>query len=191
MWAIVIISIAGIILTATHDGGAQWGARFLLVTAPPLIVLAASGATDAMQAGRWRPIRIVLVVAVLIAGALTSRSAYQELRGAKREYARLVQETASMTTAGDVIVTNVWWFDQITAPLYRSRVFLFTPDAVSISNALTDLAKVNVSRLKLVWSFDGQTSVEEALHGSCFRVLGVRDIPEHRLRVASAQCGAY
>ena len=190
MWAIVIVSIAGIILTATHDGGAQWGARFLLVTAPPVIVLAASGATDAMQAGRWQAIRIVLVGAVLIAGVLTSRSAYQELRGAKRDYARLVQETASMTTPGDVIVTNVWWFDQITAPLYRSRVFLFTPDAVSTSNALTDLSKANVSRLKLVWSSDGHTSLDEALHGSCFRVLGVHDIPEHRLRVASAQCGA-
>jgi hypothetical protein len=190
MWVVVIISIAGIILTATHDGGAQWGARFLLVTAPLLMVLGASGATDAMHAGRWHAIRIVLVVAVLIAGALTSRSAYQELRGAKRAYARLVHETASLTAAGDIIVTNVWWFDQITAPLYRSRIFLFTPDLVSTSTALTDLSKAGVSRLKLVWSSDGPTSPDDALHGSCFQLLGVRDIPEHRLRIASAQCRA-
>ena len=36
--------IAGvlIVLTATHDGGAQWGPRFLLVIAPALLLLAAA-----------------------------------------------------------------------------------------------------------------------------------------------------
>ena len=35
-------------LSSTHDGGAQWGPRFLLIAAPALIVLAAANATDAL-----------------------------------------------------------------------------------------------------------------------------------------------
>jgi hypothetical protein len=181
--------VAGIVLTATHDGGAQWGARLLLVAAPPLMVLAARGATEAMGAGQWQVTRVALVLLALIGGVATSRSAYQELRSTKREYARLVQTTASLTAPGDVIVTNIWWFDQIAASLYGSRVFLYTADAASASGALDDLSRANVRRLELVWASDADTSMEDVVRGSCFHILGVHDVPQHTLRLASAQCG--
>jgi hypothetical protein len=187
---IAAVSIVGIVLTATHDGGAQWGARFLLVAAPPLIVLAARGATEAMGAGRLQVIRIALVLLAVLGGIATSRSAYLELRSAKREYARLVQTIASSTASGDVIVSNVWWFDQIAASLYGSRVFLYTPDRVSTNNALNDLSGANVHQLALVWASDADASLDDVVRGSCFHVLKVRDIPQQRLRLASAQCGA-
>jgi hypothetical protein len=190
LYTIALVTLAGIVLTATHDGGAQWGARLLLVTAPPLMVLSARGATQAMGAGRWQVTRIALVLLTLIAGLATTRSAYQELRSAKREYARLVQTTASVAAPGDVIVTNVWWFDQIAASLYGSRVFLYTADRASASSALDDLARSNVRRLELAWASDADASLDDVVHGSCFRIVGVREVPEHRLRLASALCGA-
>ena len=51
-------AVAGVVLTATNDGGAQWGVRYLLVAAPPLLLLAARAATDAAGAGRWRALRV-------------------------------------------------------------------------------------------------------------------------------------
>jgi hypothetical protein len=190
LYVIALVTLAGIVLTATHDGGAQWGARLLLVTAPPLMVLAARGATEAMGAGRWQAVRVALVVLTLFAGLATSRSAYQELRSTKREYARLVQMTASSTAPGDIIVTNVWWFDQIAASLYGSRVFLYTADHSSAASVLDDLSSANVHRLELAWGSDADASVDDVVRGSCFRIVSVREVPEHRLRLASARCGA-
>src|SRR5262245_8073039 len=190
LYVIALVTLVGIVLTATHDGGAQWGARLLLVTAPPLMVLAARGATQAVGVGRWRAARVALVLLALTAGLTTSRSAYQELRSTKREYARLVQTTASLTAPGDVIVTNVWWFDQIAASLYGSRVFLYTADGASASSVLDDLSRANVHRLELAWTSDADTALDDVVRGSCFRIVGVRDVPEHGLRLASALCGA-
>jgi hypothetical protein len=186
---ITLIMVAGIVLTATHDGGAQWGARLLLVTAPPLMVLGARGAAEAMRAGRWQVARVALVILALIGGMATSRSAYQELRNTKREYASLVQTTTSLTAPGDVIVTNIWWFDQIAASLYGNRVFLYTADRASATSALDDLARANVRRLELVWASDADASMEDVVRGSCFHILGAHDVPQHMLRLASAQCG--
>ena len=190
LYVIALVTLAGIVMTATHDGGAQWGARLLLVSAPPLMVLTARGAAQAMGAGRWQVTRVALVLLTLIAGLATSRSAYQELRSTKREYARLVQTTASLSAPGDIIVTNVWWFDQIAASLYGSRVFLYTADGASASSALDDLSRANVHRLELAWTSDADTALDDVVRGSCFRIVGVRDVPEHRLRLASALCGA-
>ena len=36
-----LVAVAGVVLTATNDGGAQWGTRYLLIAAPPLLLLAA------------------------------------------------------------------------------------------------------------------------------------------------------
>jgi len=190
LYVIALVTVTGIVLTATHDGGAQWGARLLLVTAPPLMVLAARGATEAIGAGRWQVTRVALVVLALIGGVATSRSAYQDLRSTKREYARLVQTTASLTAPGDVIVTNVWWFDQIAASLYGSRVFLYTADRASATSALDDLSRASVRRVELVWASDADaSSMRDIVRGSCFHILDVHDVPQHTLRLASAQCG--
>jgi len=189
LYVIALVTLVGIVLTATHDGGAQWGARLLLVTAPPLMVLAARGATQAVGVGRWRAARVALVLLTLIAGLATSRSAYQELRSTKREYARLVQSTASLTAPGDIIVTNVWWFDQIAASLYGSRVFLYTADRASATSALADLSTANVHRLALVWASDADSSLDDVVQGSCFHIVDIHEAREHRLRLASARCG--
>src|SRR4029453_7092506 len=189
LYVIALVTLAGIVLTATHDGGAQWGARLLLVTAPPLIMLAARGATQAVGAGRWQVARVVLVLLTLLAGLATSRTAYQELRSTKRGYARLVQTTASLTAPGRVLVTNVGWFDQIAASLYGSRVFLYTADRASATSALDDLSTANVHRLELVWASDADSSLDDVVHGSCFRIVGIHEAREHRLRLASALCG--
>ena len=60
---------------------------------------------------------------------MTSRAAYLELRGTKRNYDGLVAATASFTPPGGIVLTNAWWLDQVAAALHGSRTFLFVPDA--------------------------------------------------------------
>jgi hypothetical protein len=189
LYLLALVPLCAVVLTATHDGGAQWGPRFLLVSVPPLIVLGACGATDAVGGGRWRALRLALVGVILVAGVATSRAAYRELRGAKRSYARAVLATAQMAPPGTHIVTNVWYLDQIAASLHDSRVFLYVPDRDSAARALGELSRANVRHVVLVSSFgDSPAWLDPVALDSCFKPVDVRDLAEHRLRMLSAEC---
>lgn len=88
----------------------------------------ARAASDATGEGRWRYARLGLVAMVLVCGGLTSRAAYLELRSAKCNYAGTVAATASFVPPGQVVLTNLWWFDQVTASLHGTRVFAYAAD---------------------------------------------------------------
>jgi hypothetical protein len=184
-----LVTVAGVVLTATNDGGAQWGTRYLLVAAPPVLLLAARGATDASGAGSWRSLRLALLALVLLAGAATSRSAYLELRGAKRSYQGLVDAVASAAPPGRVLVTNLWWLDQVAAALHGTRVFLYVPDAAAAASALAIAREERVDTITLAWSVDESPfPLEAALEGTCFRTMATREAPLRRVRLATARC---
>jgi hypothetical protein len=189
LYAIALITLVGIVLTATHDGGAQWGPRFILIASPFLIVLAARGASAAAGEGRAQLLRGALIVIVLLAGTVTERSAYLELRGAKRQYGRIVSATSTLTNEGDVILTNVWWFDQVNASLYGHRVFLYVPTLPAATQALNELATAKTMAVELVWTdeTDGESLVP-ATTNTCFHIAEVQSIPERALHIASARC---
>jgi hypothetical protein len=190
LYAVAAVSMVGIVLTAAHDGGAQWGPRFLLIVTPVLIVLAAHNASDALRNGRHRALRIGLVALIVLAGIATSRAAYRELRGSKLAYARVVSTTADVAPAGGVLLTNVWWFDQITAPLYGTRTFLFAGTQGAAAEILRELTRARVTRVTLVTTGEqGGETLDDAVNGTCFRVVGRRGLPERNLRFSSARCG--
>ena len=188
-----LVTVAGVVLTATNDGGAQWGTRYLLVAAPALLLLAARGATDAASAGAWRAPRLAMLAVILLAGAATSRSAYLELRGAKRNYEGLVAATESFTRPGDVILTNLWWLDQVTAALHGTRTFLYVADSATAARALATLRAQRIDAVTLAWSADGAESpfpLDAALDGTCFRTTAMRDAEPRSIRFAAARCAA-
>ena len=188
-----LVAVAGVVLTATNDGGAQWGTRYLLIAAPPLLLLAARAATDATGDGRWRVPRLAVLSVILLAGAATSRSAYLELRGAKRNYQSLVAATQSFTRPGDVIVTNLWWLDQVTAALHGTRTFLYVADSAAASRALATLRAERIDEVALAWSADGAESpfaLDAALDGTCFRTEAVHEVALRSVRFAAARCAA-
>ena len=187
------VAVTGVVFTATNDGGAQWGTRFLLVAAPPLLLLAARSATDAAGTGAWRPARLALLAVILLAGAATSRSAYLELRGTKRNYDSLVAATQTFTRPGDIILTNLWWFDQVNATLHGTRTFLYAADGAAAARALTTLGAEHIDAVTLAWSADAAESsfpLEAALAGTCFRTSAIRDAEPRSIRFAAAHCAA-
>ena len=190
LYAVAAFSTVAILLTAIHYGGAQWGPRFLLVMSPALIVLATHGASEAMKDGFARRVRVGLVVLVLITGLAASRAAYRELRGSKRAYARVVSTTADVSKSGEVLLTNVWWFDQIAAPLYGTRTFLYAGTEQVATEIVGELTSARIDRVTLVTTMeDGGAELDGALDGTCFRIVDRRVIPERSLRFASARCG--
>jgi hypothetical protein len=183
------VTVVGVLLTATNDGGAQWGTRYLLIAAPPLLLLAARGATDAAGQGALRWPRLAALVVILLAGAATSRAAYLELRGAKRSYEGLVAAVAGAVPPGGVIVTNAWWLDQIAAALHRSRTFLYVPDEPAAARAFALLQNERIEHVTVAWSEEEPPfRLEAVLDRTCFRIGAVREIPLRAMRLAPAHC---
>jgi hypothetical protein len=184
-----LVAAAGVVLTATNDGGAQWGTRYLLIAAPPLLLLASRGATQAAASGAWRTPRLALLALVLLAGAMTSRDAYVELRGTKRNYAGLVAEVSAVAPPGGVIVTNAWWLDQVAAVLHGSRTFLYVPDRAAAARAIATLRDERIDAVTLASSQDeAPYTLEEVLDGTCFRATAARHVSLRRVRLVNARC---
>ncbi|MGE5815166.1 MAG: hypothetical protein ACM36C_11810 [Acidobacteriota bacterium] len=184
---ISLITLSGITLTSTHDGGAQWGPRFLLIAAPALVLLAAKAAQELTTAVPYRTLTAVLVVLVCMCGAASTRRAYRELRASKRYYARVVAAAQRVIPPGGYAITDVWWFDQIAAPLWRSRTILYVKDEPTTRTATEALALAGIVSVVLVSS--GEEPGEFGVTGSCFHEVHVEAIEERRLRFATLQCG--
>lgn len=186
--AIAAVAAAGIILTATHDGGAQWGPRFLLITTPALLPLAAAAAWRLItRPGHTRALRWALVGVVLAASVWSSRAAYVELRGAKRGYAALVAHLAALTPDGGIIVTDVWWLDQIAAPLHGRRVFLVASDDAEARMVAGDLEAAGVRAFMLVDGDEPPGALAAAIEGGgCYTTQPAGTMATRNLRVSAA-----
>jgi hypothetical protein len=71
---------------------------------------------------------------------VVQRGAYKNLQGAKRAYGRLLEFVERGTSPNGYIVTDLWWFQQVTAGLYPTRTVLFVDGDASARRALTLLA---------------------------------------------------
>jgi hypothetical protein len=106
-----------VFFTMPHTGGAQWSARFFLPVAPLAAVLAA-------QALERRGTRIL--AAVTIAASIGVQVyGVAHLRHAKRITSQIARMTASLAAPGDLVVSDLFWFPQVTATLYPTRRMLY------------------------------------------------------------------
>lgn len=185
---IAAVTTIGVLLTSTHDGGAQWGPRFLLIATPALIVLAASAVAEAIQVGPHRLLRSLLVLLLVGASVWATRGAYRELRGAKQYYARLVDAVASRTGDGGYVITNIWWFDQICASLYPSRTILFAETTEDAGPAIRSLQQAGVTSVMLAWSREETAPLNDVLAGSCYAIDEVTSLSERQVTLATAVC---
>ena len=150
---LVFVSIGysvAILLTTPHDGGGQWGPRFLLFASIPVGVLLAEAWEDMVFEWRW--IGSIVVTVLVLFGLLVERNAYKELQSAKRVYAALVDAIAQETATGDYILTDLWWLDQVSASLYPTRTFLFTPTLEQFEAALRSFEQARVKSLLVAQS---------------------------------------
>jgi hypothetical protein len=185
---LVAASTLGIWLTSTHDGGAQWGPRFLLIATPAFLVLAAAALHETTSAGRLRRVRVSLVAVIVLAGAWTSRHAVLDLRGVKRFHARLVAGIDRQVPPGAYVVSNIAWIDQIAASSSGTRTWLIAAPPEQPRAVLERLERSGVRTISVVWSTDPVEPGPLSLDGSCYRLRDVVEVPERLIAIGRADC---
>jgi hypothetical protein len=89
---------------------------------------------------------MVMVVVIVASSLVVQRTAYKSLQGTKHAYGRLLEFVERGTSPGGYVVTDLWWFQQVTAALYPTRTVLFVDDSAAARRALGLLAgRSNVS----------------------------------------------
>jgi hypothetical protein len=119
-------------LIMPHTGGAQWSARFFLAAAPLGAVLATQAFVLARAAGpQSRAVRVVALAAILVSiGVQVYGLTY--LATFKGVNASITRATASLARPGEMIVSDLYWFPQVTATLYPTHRLLFAPSAATV-----------------------------------------------------------
>ena len=99
-----LLSTALVILTAPNDGGGQWGPRYLLFAYLPLTVLVADAIEVIARPKVFGPLAVSLI---FIGSAWIQRTAYEELRGAKLAYGRVLAMVRDEVPVGASAVTDL------------------------------------------------------------------------------------
>lgn len=147
LWVVAGLSFALVTLIAPGDGGAQWGPRYATLSFIPLAILIGDAFAATMSGSRV--VGTVAVAAALVLSLAVQRHAYRDLSGSKKMYERIVEFVERETPDGSVIVTDVWWFDQVTAGLYPTRHVLVadtTESAARVSRMLAATPRVYLVR---------------------------------------------
>jgi hypothetical protein len=119
--------VAAVILAAPVPGGFQFGARLLLPAAPLAAVAAAAGMHGLSQRlaeashRRWLHAAAALLVLSALAVQLVGLAF---LLRSKRLYDGITRATVEATRPDEVIITDLFWYPQVTATLYPERRYL-------------------------------------------------------------------
>ena len=127
-----LLLLAGSALIVPTSGGAQWGPRFLIAVAPLLAIVAAlagrppGAGTETTAAIAW------MARGILLASLVMQASGVFYVQRAKARNATLTHWLAARTAPGDAILTDIFWFHEVTATLAPTRRQLFSWSAGDI-----------------------------------------------------------
>jgi hypothetical protein len=114
-----LLLIVGTFFIVPTDGGSQWSPRFFLAAAPLLAIVAAAAL---LSPSACRPFAAIVVLASM----LMQVTGVGWVQRGKAFGARVTAWVANETAPGDVLISNVYWFPQITATLAPTRRMLFS-----------------------------------------------------------------
>jgi hypothetical protein len=137
-----MVYTALVCLAAPSDGGAQWGPRYLLFAFIPVSILLTDVFVSAIRAHRTVGYCVTVIV---IASALVDRNGYKQLRDAKQTYGRIIDFVDHRVPTGSYILTDVFWFGQVTASLYPTRTVLFVDTPATAASALNSLSSIGAT----------------------------------------------
>jgi hypothetical protein len=138
-----VFLFAGVALLVPTSGGSQWSPRFMLAVAP-LLALAACRALPAA------PRRMVTVI--FAASIVMQMTGIAFVGRSKMRHAAMTHEVAARTPEGGVLISNVYWFPEVTATLGSSRRFLFSWSAADVPELAAMARARGFSRFELVTS---------------------------------------
>jgi hypothetical protein len=118
----------GTFMVVPTDGGSQWSPRFFLAAAPLLAIVAGAamlrpgGSMRTNLASSYRPFAAIVFLASMVMQA----TGVGWVMSGKAHSARLTAWIARETAPGDVLISNVYWFPQVTATMAPTRRMLFS-----------------------------------------------------------------
>jgi len=154
-----VISSAVLLLAATaaaapSSGGAQFSPRFFLPVTPLLAVAAATvtrGMLDRRSSslpsgGAWMA-RVILLASLVMAA-----SGVIYFQRAKTRWAALTHSVADRTADGEVLITDIFWFHEVTATLSATRRQLFSWSSADIPAMAAQATDHGLTRFSIVSS---------------------------------------
>ena len=111
------------------DGGSQWSPRFFLAAVPLLAIVAGAALLPPHDARSVSPIastRRPFAAMVIVAAVVMQATGAGWVKHSKRHNARIVEWISARTAPGDVLISDVFWFPEVTATLAPTRRMLFS-----------------------------------------------------------------
>ena len=189
--SITALTVVAILVTATNDGGAQWGPRYLLVAMPSwLLLVAANLGNMTTGEGTARRINVVAIALLLCGSLMITRHAYRDLRGTKRIYSELVARIDDGRRGARYVQTDVWWVDQVAASLYGDVTFLSTRDQGAARLTLRTLQEAGIDEVAVVAATapTGMNSLVDAAKTTCYTGRDVTLLQPHDLTLTLLTC---
>ena len=121
-----------VFVTMPHTGGAQWSPRFFLAATPLGAIIAVQLLQRAGGAGRQHAASVVPGVAALATSVAVQVYGLTYLATFKSINASITRGTAARALPGDLIVSDLYWFPEVTATLYPTHRLLFAPSAIAV-----------------------------------------------------------
>lgn len=188
--ALAFITLAW--LTAPHAGGAQWGPRFLLPACVPLAILIGSLAHGVAREPRWRALAFPAIVGLIAAQLWIQRSAYRDLRAAKRIYAQVVDAIGQHAVPSLYVLSDIWWLDLIAAHHRPPLTFLYAESQAKARAAVDRLRAAGERRYLVVRSAEEAPAgaTQRWFRGTCYRVEQSRFLAIRGMSLLSVACAA-
>jgi hypothetical protein len=122
-----LLVVAGTFVLVPTDGGSQWSPRFFLAAAPLFAIVAAAAAiVPSLRPARHAGARRTAAGVVLIASMVMQLTGMGWVKHSKTLNARMTAWMAARTAPGDVLISDVYWFPEVTATLAPTRRMLFS-----------------------------------------------------------------
>jgi hypothetical protein len=158
LWLLVAVPLVAAILTAPTVGGAQWGPRYVLLTVPPLLLLAQHASVRLLQRrGATRQVAAAAIALLVITGLATTRLAYRTMRGSKRLHAVIARGVAAPFEP--YVVTDLFWLDQLGATSSPRPTFLYVRDRAALDRLMAIFAARGVRRFVAVRGSESSADV--------------------------------
>jgi len=149
-----LLILVGSALVIPTSGGGQWSPRFLLASAPLLAVVAARPALALADRARSRAVAGIVWMSrgILIGSLVMQVTGIALFRHAKMRHAEMTAWVANRTAPGSVLITDVFWFHELTAMLSPTRRTLFSWSSADVPALAAIAVQHGIDRFAVVSS---------------------------------------
>jgi hypothetical protein len=139
------------LLFMPHAGGAQWGARFLLPSAPLIGIAISVSLERARSADTPKGIRASIAVLLLLS-VVVQGFGIAVLAKHKAMHAQMAAVVEAQTRDGDVIVSDIVWTVELLARLSDSRRLLYVASRADVDRIGAALSAKGIDHMIVISS---------------------------------------